>query len=73
MVGLRDKKTGKMSATILFSDDDNEEFAFAFQFASKEEIFFLCKDLIELQQKIDSGNLDGFAKFDLDDKRGGKA
>ncbi len=54
VAGIRDKKTGKMEVTLMFNDDDNEQFAYAFCFDSYEEVEALCRDLITTAVRIRS-------------------
>ena len=55
VAGIRDKKTGKQQVTLMFNDDDHDQFAYAFCFESIEEVEALCHDLIFTAAIIKSG------------------
>jgi hypothetical protein len=55
VVGLRSRTTGEIVTALIFRDDDNGEFAHAFEFRSMEEITFLCRDLMIMGERIEKG------------------
>ncbi len=61
VAGIRNRKTGEMEVVLLFCDDDKESFAYSFSFKDRDEIAFLCQDLLGVADKIHRGEFDANA------------
>lgn len=55
VAAIRDRKTGELQTVLMFNDDDNESFAYAFAFTHREEVAMLCTNLMQAADKIHRG------------------